>query len=246
MAIYRKLLLVIDLQNDFIEGKLAVPGANKVVDYLTNMLNEKVTEFDDILLTTDSHPSDHISFASSWSGDIKPFDNVKYEDIVDGKYYYKKPYVPKGLFKFFKNIHYYYFRDLRMPFTVWPDHCIEGTWGEKISEKFLQSVRRWRIVNNLEPKIFRKGIKPRVEMYSAFSPYTGVDSYLEKRMWNYMNSFTTICVAGLAKDFCVYYSLRDMIASGLQDKIVVLKDGIAAIDENNDVVNEFYNSFVIR
>ena len=61
----RRALLLIDLQNDFVEGgSLAVPGGMEVVD-VANCLMEK---FDLVVATQDWHPPDHQSFASEHQG----------------------------------------------------------------------------------------------------------------------------------------------------------------------------------
>jgi nicotinamidase/pyrazinamidase len=55
-------LLVIDVQRDFLPGgSLAVPGGDAVIPII-NRLGER---FEDVILTQDWHPEDHISFAST-------------------------------------------------------------------------------------------------------------------------------------------------------------------------------------
>lgn len=61
-----KILLVVDPQNDFISGSLAVPGAkaamDTLVDYLESPVEDGEAPFDEFLVTMDSHPEDHCSF----------------------------------------------------------------------------------------------------------------------------------------------------------------------------------------
>src|SRR5579862_3660872 len=55
-------LIVIDLQNDFCTGgALAVPGGEKIIP----AINRIVDRFENIVLTQDCHPEDHVSFASN-------------------------------------------------------------------------------------------------------------------------------------------------------------------------------------
>jgi nicotinamidase/pyrazinamidase len=55
-------LIVIDLQNDFCTGgMLAVPDCEKIVP----AINRIVDRFENIVLTQDCHPEDHVSFASN-------------------------------------------------------------------------------------------------------------------------------------------------------------------------------------
>jgi nicotinamidase/pyrazinamidase len=67
------LLLVIDVQNDFLPGgALAVPRGDEVVP----VINRIASRFDNVIVTQDWHPQGHISFASSHAGK-RPFETVE-------------------------------------------------------------------------------------------------------------------------------------------------------------------------
>jgi len=58
-------LLLVDIQNDFIEGgSLAVTGGASIVP----VANEQIARFDFVVATQDWHPANHGSFASQHSG----------------------------------------------------------------------------------------------------------------------------------------------------------------------------------
>lgn len=58
----RDALIVVDVQNDFCTGgALAVPGGEKVVP----AINHIAEKFENVVLTQDWHPEDHMSFASN-------------------------------------------------------------------------------------------------------------------------------------------------------------------------------------
>ena len=62
---HRRALLLVDLQNDFVEGgSLAVPDGIAVID----VANRLMPKFELVVATQDWHPSDHQSFASQHSG----------------------------------------------------------------------------------------------------------------------------------------------------------------------------------
>ncbi|WP_066802477.1 bifunctional nicotinamidase/pyrazinamidase [Moraxella oblonga] len=67
-----KALLVVDVQNGFIGGNLAVAGANNIIP----TVNRLIDEFDTVILTQDYHPKDHISFYQNHDGK-KPFDTIE-------------------------------------------------------------------------------------------------------------------------------------------------------------------------
>ncbi|RAV28302.1 bifunctional nicotinamidase/pyrazinamidase [Sinomicrobium soli] len=67
-----KVLLIVDVQHDFLPGgKLAVPGGDEVIP----VINALQPDFDLVVATQDWHPAGHLSFASSHP-DRKPFDVI--------------------------------------------------------------------------------------------------------------------------------------------------------------------------
>lgn len=66
-------LIVVDVQNGFCpNGNLAVPSGDEVVP----IINQLATHFQNIVLTQDWHPTDHISFAENHV-DKQPFDTIE-------------------------------------------------------------------------------------------------------------------------------------------------------------------------
>ena len=66
-------LIVVDLQNDFCSGgALAVPDGEKVVP----AINRIAQKFQNVVLTQDWHPRDHVSFASNHANK-RPYDKIK-------------------------------------------------------------------------------------------------------------------------------------------------------------------------
>lgn len=57
-------LLVVDVQNDFCTGSLAIPGSETIVP----VINRLGRIFPHIVLTQDWHPPGHVSFASAHAG----------------------------------------------------------------------------------------------------------------------------------------------------------------------------------
>jgi nicotinamidase/pyrazinamidase len=102
--------------------------------------------------------------------------------------------------------------------TLWPDHCIQGTWGADFHPSL--SLPRAELV-------LRKGFRVGIDSYSAFfendrmTP-TGLVGYLRER------GLKRVFLAGLAFDFCVGFSALD--ARRLGFPAVVLRDGCRAID----------------
>ena len=69
------LLLVVDVQNDFLPGgELGVERGDEIIP----VINRIASRFDNVLLTQDWHPAGHISFASSHAGKV-PFSTITLE-----------------------------------------------------------------------------------------------------------------------------------------------------------------------
>jgi nicotinamidase/pyrazinamidase len=69
----KDVLIVVDVQNDFCTGgALAVPGGEKVVP----AINHIAEKFENVVLTQDWHPEDHVSFASNHPHK-RPYDTIE-------------------------------------------------------------------------------------------------------------------------------------------------------------------------
>jgi len=102
--------------------------------------------------------------------------------------------------------------------TLWPDHCVQGTPGAAFHPQL--ATERAELV-------IRKGFRPEIDSYSAFyendrQTPTGLAGYLNER------GLTRVFLAGLATDFCVYYSALD--ARRLGFAAVLVEAGCRAID----------------
>jgi nicotinamidase/pyrazinamidase len=116
--------------------------------------------------------------------------------------------------------------------VLWPDHCVQETRGAEFSNQ-LDSKR-------IEA-IFRKGMDKNIDSYSGFfdngkRKSTGLAPYLKGR------NITSIFVAGLAADFCVYFTAMDALEQGFQTSIIT--DATKAID--NEKLKNKLEDFVSK
>lgn len=103
----------------------------------------------------------------------------------------------------------------------WPDHCVQGSHGAELHKD---------LNTNKVEAIFRKGMEPDIDTYSAFfdnghKKDTGLDGYLKGRKVN------DIYVTGLAGDFCVYFTIKDAVDLGYN--VTLIKDATRPIDKEN-------------
>ena len=179
-----KVLILIDVQNDFMPGgALAVPEGDQIVP----LINKLQAQFDLVIATQDWHPAGHASFASSHENE-KEFDVIKLDGLDQ---------------------------------VLWPDHCVQNTKGAE----FHPGLETSKI-----EAIFRKGTDPKIDSYSGFYDNahlksTGLAGYLREK------GADELYFAGLAADYCVYFSVKDALDEGFN--CTLIEDGTRALKAEN-------------
>ena len=175
-----EVLILIDIQNDFITGSLPVPDGQSII----SPVNQLITEFGHVIATQDWHPENHFSFFTQHK-DKKAFDAVTKDDYIQ---------------------------------TLWPPHCVQGSSGANFCPE---------LHTNTVAAIFRKGMDPNIDSYSAFFDNnklnnTGLHGFLQDK------GITELVFCGLAGNFCVAYSAND--AKSLGYKVSLFDKGIRSIN----------------
>merc|ERR1711892_385372 len=99
----RRTLLIIDMQNDFISGSLAVDGAAEIISPIADLIEQDL--WNQVIYSQDWHPTDHISFFSNV--DLRPLDSTweaehpgkvsMFEEVVFKRYPpYARTWSPSG------------------------------------------------------------------------------------------------------------------------------------------------------
>ena len=101
--------------------------------------------------------------------------------------------------------------------VLWPEHCVQGTEGAEFSKELD--------INKIEA-IFRKGTDSEIDSYSGFydnghRKTTGLSNYLKGK------NIKELYVAGLAADYCVYFTAKDALAEGFTTYLI--EDAVRAI-----------------
>jgi nicotinamidase/pyrazinamidase len=105
-----------------------------------------------------------------------------------------------------------------LPQVLWPDHCVQGSFGARLSDDLNQE----RIA-----AIFRKGMDAEIDSYSAFfdngqRKTTGLEGYLKGL------GVKEVHVCGLAADYCVFFSAMDALSLGF--RVAILDKATKAIN----------------
>lgn len=114
---------------------------------------------------------------------------------------------------------------------IWPVHCVEGTSGAQVMDEIinvLDEVGANYVYSN-------KGTNPDVEEYGAFSSITRNEAgtvtlhNVDDSHTITLNANAEIVVCGIAGDYCVYETTKNLVDCDLFNVSVYLP-GVASID----------------
>lgn len=99
-----------------------------------------------------------------------------------------------------------------IPQVLWPNHCVQNTHGSEFHHNLDLNIP------NLY--IFKKGMNPDVDSYSAFyendhKTSTGLTDFLKEQ------GVTDIFITGLATDYCVKYTAIDGCKDGFKTTVII-------------------------
>ena len=229
-------LFVIDPQNDFCEntGSLYVPGATGVMTRLALFLKNNAANIHNIILTADDHQPNDISHPAFWRGkDGKqpaPFTTITVKDVENKTFVPADGNVDRAVdyLQCLEN-------EGRYSHTIWPVHCLSGTYGAEICKTLMDAVLEWAQQPGQYYSIVRKGAYPFTEHFGAFKAEVPNPDFPET-MFNYkladeLNKFDTIYLAGEAKSHCVANTISQLFDTvpQLVSKLVILEDAMGCV-----------------
>lgn len=199
---FRPALVVVDFQEDFCppNGTIPVTGGRDIAGAINELMD---LPFTTRVATQDWHPQDHISFASNHeSPNNKPF-----ETLLS-----------------IKNPHN---NSEAQEIRLWPDHCVQETFGAQLLPEFHSSKA---------DLIIKKGQDARVEMYSAFRDTFTAPRVSESSLLAALKnaSITHVFVTGLAMDYCVKHTALHAAEDGF--KTFIISEATKAADQSEDAL----------
>lgn len=111
----------------------------------------------------------------------------------------------------------------------WPTHCVAYTKGASVYQDIID-----RLPKNKKIYFLTKGDMHNVEEYSIMKNLASY-SLLTSFILNKEN--TTIDICGIANEFCVLNTVKDLVKEGYGDKITILKDFIACVESDEPLLN---------
>ncbi|XP_015927344.1 nicotinamidase-like [Parasteatoda tepidariorum] len=189
-------LIIIDVQNDFIDGSLAIRNCpagqeGKEVVPVINELLENVP-FNYVFYTYDWHPEDHVSFV----------------DNVHLRKFHKSCSISADEAKIFDTVTFS--GPPKIEQKLWPKHCVQESWGAELHPELTIA----------ENAIFiYKGTCPDIDSYSAFwdnqkLSQTNLSEELSSR------GVTDVYLCGLATEYCVRYTSLHSLEHGYRTILI--------------------------
>ena len=234
----KTLLLIVDPQNDFVDprGSLFVQDSPKAIEYICKFIDTKNPT--EIIVSQDSHQYYNIGFPKFWNiPGLKAFDKIRVEDIVSQKV--KPVYIKPDNYRDF----YRQFEDFSIndELTIWPYHCIEGSWGWCFPEALVESLGKWSLKNKKTYQIYRKGFIPELEAYSIFPKIDMMGNVEIESPKIQEHTYSNIYISGFCKDICVAESVKYIWHYNKNiDNLVFLDNCMSTLDKNSpnlDVYN---------
>jgi len=227
-------LVVVDVQNDFIDGSLALingPAHQDGVDVVP-VINEllETCSFEAVVYTQDWHPLDHIGFHDNLhlrkytlkreqqGCPGKPSCNGTSDTNSDGCVAASRRFRPSRLMGRANLFDTVLFDEGKTEQKLWPVHCVQNSWGAELHPNLKIVPNSIRIL---------KGTRSEIDAYSAFWDNmrlceTGLRQELNTRDIN------DVFVCGLALDYCVAASALDAVKAGFLT--FVIEDACRGID----------------
>lgn len=240
-------LVVVDVQNDFIDGSLALingPAKQDGAEVLpvVNKLIEAFHEHKSVIVyTQDWHPQDHVSFHANLhlrkhtpketlhsNANDHQVDQQQQQASATNGHDLKSPPESDTTGREFKYKRFVakanlfdtvLFDEGRVEQKLWPIHCIRDSWGAQFHPEL-----------EIKPDsiMIQKGTLSNVDAYSAFWDNMRMnETGLRQELAN--KRVTELFFCGLALDYCVAASALDSIKAGFITFVV--DDACRGIDE---------------
>lgn len=228
-------LLIIDAQFDFCnpEGTLYVPGAEKDVERIAQIIAIYGDKIDEIYVTLDTHHVLDIAHPLFWEdpngNTVAPFTLITAAAVKAGKWIprYHKEYVLEYLTTLENEGEFKHF--------IWPEHCLIGSRGASLDDTILHAVLSWTHRTQKDYKAIIKGTNPLTEHFGVFKAQVYVDNApeteLNQAFLHELDGFNKILIAGEARSHCVATSIKQIVeyAPNLVPKVSVLTDCISDV-----------------
>jgi hypothetical protein len=252
----KRLLLAIDIQNDFMEGigSLPVPGSKGDVERLTKWIYSNIDTLTQIVCSLDTHSNSQIFHPCWWMdnncNNPEPYTIITYNDLLTGMW---TP-VPEDKEPTYK-LSSEYLKALeeagKKQLCIWPYHCLTGSYGAELEAEFAKMVRFHSSARKSTPILLQKGKNRYSEMYGIIKPEYNPDNYINRDILDLIEQYDEIYIAGEAASHCVLESVSQIAEyfadrPEITDRITILKDCMSPIPGFEEATEEAFERLGIK
>ena len=256
---FRTLLLLVDVQVDFVhgDGALSVPGAVDDTRRTIEWLYRNAGDITTIAASLDSHVPIQIFFPTWWvdadGRHPKPYTTIHSGDVERGRW--RPLYDPEWSQEYIEQLE----QRSRKELMIWPYHVLIGTIGHSLTPALYEAIAFHTAARQSQPLFLAKGSIPKTEHYSILEPEVKVPEAplgsLNVDFLGMIATYDRVYIAGQAKSHCVLETVSSMMRY-FQDrpdtiaKLRVLTDctsSVAHPDIDFDALaNEAFDAFAER
>jgi len=241
--------LIIDPQNDFSDAPgaaLPVPGASADAGRLAVLLDRLGDRIDDIHVTLDTHQLLDISHPMFWVNEHgrppTPFTQITVAEVEGEVWRPVKPEFQQRALNYVRAL-----RDNhRYALTIWPPHCLVGTWGHNVMPVVSAALRRWEERRWARIDYHIKGYNPWTEHYSAVQADVpdpdDPSTQINVRLIQTLEKADVVALSGQALSHCVANTVRDITDHFGEEsvrKLVLIEDTSSPVPGFEKVAYEF-------
>lgn len=241
-------LLIIDPQNDFSDtpgAALPVPGAVADAERLVALMDRLMDRLDDIHVTLDTHQLVDIAHPLFWldsdGNPPAPFTQISLEAVRQGSWRPRNPAFHDRALAYVQALE----DNARYQLTIWPPHCLVGTWGHNLMAPVAAALRRWE-EHFARVDYVTKGHNPWTEHYSAIQADVpdpeDPTTQLNTRLIQTLEEADTVLLSGQALSHCVANTVRDIadnFGAASIGKLVLLEDTSSPVPGFEDLGKQF-------
>lgn len=219
-------LLIIDPQNDFChpKGSLYVPGADQDMERLAGFVENYGDRIGEICVSLDSHHVMDISHPLWWVSPEgthpQPFTTITVKDVVEGRWAATLAQNRKTSLLYLRSLE----RLGKYPHTIWPEHCLIGSWGKSIHKRLFEALMNWERRTKTPVSFVTKGECVDTEHFSIIKAEvpTHKDPNTETNyaLVNRLDRASKILVSGEALSHCVANSVEDLVTTFRDSKSI--------------------------
>lgn len=241
--------LIVDPQNDFSDAPgaaLPVAGACADAERLAQLLTRLGDRIDAIHVTLDTHQLVDIAHPVFWVDSHgqrpAPFTQITVEDVQGGVWHTFNPQFQQRALDYVRALR----ANGRYTLTIWPPHCLIGTWGHGVIPVVAEALRHWEEAKFARVDYVAKGQNPWTEHYSAVQADvpdpTDPATQFNTRLLETLKKADLVALSGQALSHCVANTVRDIANYCDEDeirKLVLIEDTSSPVPGFEELARQF-------